>query len=730
MLKRIPAAVTFVVLSHPTANGDITDWRTHDVIAGTTGVVAEAGAELNGLDLRWANFREQNLTGADLSNSDLVGATFQFATLTDASFDDSLVAGASFLGTTDRGFTEEQFYSTRSYKEKKLAGTVLSQTNLSSWNLSGQDLSGASFLFADLRGINLAGANLSNAEFVLAKLTDANLTDAVVAAANFRRSPGLTKEQLYSTASYKNDDLRGISFEEVDLRGANFAGKNLRGADFTEADLTGVDFRDASVIGASFNRASGFNAQQLYSTRSYRDKDLSGVELSARGLALDLTGQNLTNARVGGAGTILTDAVVTGASLGSLTAEQLYSTASYKDKNLTGIWFYADEVTWDLSGQDLTGASFWGHRLEGIDLTDAIVNNTRMWNNFTNEQLYSTASYKSRDLRGIVLSGDWSGTDFTGQDLTDAELHANLDQADFKDAIVVRAEFGEADNLSEEQLYSTASYKERNLQGIDIRGSLSGWDFAGQDLEEASLSGPLVNIDFTGANLARASLRKTSSAIFDEANLLGASLSGELIADFSRANLMSADLGDVTFVRPKFDDTLYDQWTVFPAEFDLANSTGLVFVSSPVGDFDGDDGLTAADLDLLARRWYGVAMYGYAFQPMFDVNRDRTLDIADLRFWVEELKQTNFGDANLDGQVAFADFLSLSTHFGGTGGWAQGDFDGDGQVQFQDFLLLSSNFENASATTIPEPSPRLLVMGMMIAFCVSVRRGLSAAAWC
>ena len=63
------------------------------------------------------------------------------------------------------------------------------------------------------------------------------------------------------------------------------------------------------------------------------------------------------------------------------------------------------------------------------------------------------------------------------------------------------------------------------------------------------------------------------------------------------------------------------------------------------------------------------------------------------------------GDANLDNEVDFSDFLILSENFGDTGSWTSGDFDLDGAVQFADFLLLSENFgEVAAATAVPEPS--------------------------
>ncbi|HZL35042.1 MAG TPA: dockerin type I domain-containing protein [Tepidisphaeraceae bacterium] len=55
---------------------------------------------------------------------------------------------------------------------------------------------------------------------------------------------------------------------------------------------------------------------------------------------------------------------------------------------------------------------------------------------------------------------------------------------------------------------------------------------------------------------------------------------------------------------------------------------------------------------------------------------------------------TRYGDANLDGQVNFADFVALSNHFGATvaSGWDAGDFNYDGTVSFADFVLLSNNF--------------------------------------
>lgn len=76
---------------------------------------------------------------------------------------------------------------------------------------------------------------------------------------------------------------------------------------------------------------------------------------------------------------------------------------------------------------------------------------------------------------------------------------ANLTGVDLTDAVVAGADFRETTSggFTKEQLYSTASYKEKNLRGIDLAGNdLSGWDFSGQDLTNASLgSSTLADAD-------------------------------------------------------------------------------------------------------------------------------------------------------------------------------------------------------------------------------------------
>lgn len=135
-------------------------------------------------------------------------------------------------------------------------------------------------------------------------------------------------------------------------------------------------------------------------------------------------------------------------------------------------------------------------------------------------------------------------------------------------------------------------------------------------------------------------------------------------------------------------------------------------------DINGDG---VCDVDDLARR--------SLFRRVLDDGSERRLDIMqydisgdgivntdDLTTWLSAAAATNGfasayfpGDANLDGEVRFDDFLALSAGFGGISrNWVDGNFNGDGEVGFADFLLLSANFGStlppANAAAVPEPN--------------------------
>lgn len=106
------------------------------------------------------------------------------------------------------------------------------------------------------------------------------------------------------------------------------------------------------------------------------------------------------------------------------------------------------------------------------------------------------------------------------------------------------------------------------------------------------------------------------------------------------------------------------------------------------GDVDGDGDTNSQDINALQ-----AAVRVGAMDAVFDLDRSGTVESRDTSVLVKVALNTEFGDANLDGEVNFADFLSLATNFTSVdAGWEHGDFDGDGLVLFSDFLVLANNF--------------------------------------
>jgi len=76
----------------------------------------------------------------------------------------------------------------------------------------------------------------------------------------------------------------------------------------------------------------------------------------------------------------------------------------------------------------------------------------------------------------------------------------------------------------------------------------------------------------------------------------------------------------------------------------------------------------------------------------FDVNSDEIVDHHDRAFLIWDILPTQEGDANLDGEIDFNDFQTLSNNVGAVdAAYTEGDFTGDGIVGFSDFVILSNN---------------------------------------
>ena len=132
------------------------------------------------------------------------------------------------------------------------------------------------------------------------------------------------------------------------------------------------------------------------------------------------------------------------------------------------------------------------------------------------------------------------------------------------------------------------------------------------------------------------------------------------------------------------------------------------------GDFDDDGILSIADLDLLTN-----AFQAGDNDPRLDLNRDRSVDHLDRVIWVEEIRNTFFGDANLDGQFGTSDLVQVfeagqyEDATPGNSTWATGDWNGDGEFSTSDIVLAlqGNNFEQG-----PKPSPLVVPEPQLAAF--------------
>jgi len=218
-----------------------------------------------------------------------------------------------------------------------------------------------------------------------------------------QRTPVSTAATLYSTASYQNHDLTGIDLTQNDLSGWNFAGQNLTNASFSQAYLTSVNFTGAEVRGASFFslfRNTGFTAAQLYSTASYQNHDLTGINFVANNMpGWNFVGQNLTN-------------------------------ANFRVANLAGADFSHANLTGALFGEgfnaNLTNANFSHANLVNADLSTYYLDNTNFTAADTRGAIFFTnPSTITTNL--IFPNGHVAGLDLTaGRSLLVRNYHGNF----------------------------------------------------------------------------------------------------------------------------------------------------------------------------------------------------------------------------------------------------------------------------------------------------------------
>ncbi|MDG2381185.1 MAG: PEP-CTERM sorting domain-containing protein [Pirellulaceae bacterium] len=148
------------------------------------------------------------------------------------------------------------------------------------------------------------------------------------------------------------------------------------------------------------------------------------------------------------------------------------------------------------------------------------------------------------------------------------------------------------------------------------------------------------------------------------------------------------------------------------------------------GDYNGNGLLDAGDLDLQTSE-------GIANQDLrYDENKDGVVNVADRVLWVNDLKNTWMGDADLNGAFDSSDlvavFAAAKYETGEAASWAQGDWDGNSTFSSSDLVAAFSNAgydagirpggPNPATAAVPEPSSLVLAVISLFGIAGALRR--------
>jgi hypothetical protein len=144
------------------------------------------------------------------------------------------------------------------------------------------------------------------------------------------------------------------------------------------------------------------------------------------------------------------------------------------------------------------------------------------------------------------------------------------------------------------------------------------------------------------------------------------------------------------------------------------------YTAGLTGDYSGNGVLDAADLDLQT----GAIVAGGPIE-VFDLTNDGVLNYADRQEWVNVLKKTWIGDADLNGKFESADLVNVFVvgkyETGQEAGWAEGNFNGLDKVFSSDDLVAAfidggyEAGERPATSAVPEPSGVLLwLIGLLL----------------
>jgi hypothetical protein len=150
---------------------------------------------------------------------------------------------------------------------------------------------------------------------------------------------------------------------------------------------------------------------------------------------------------------------------------------------------------------------------------------------------------------------------------------------------------------------------------------------------------------------------------------------------------------------------------VFGRADGIVDHWSLTSFNTIIGDFNGNGTLDAADIDQLSEH-----VRAGTSDLLYDLNADALVDDLDRQFWVHELTQTYFGDADLNGSFDSADLVQVlasgeyEDDVALNSTWITGDWDGDGDFTSGDLVVALADGGYEAGAAVPEPAGAVLAM--------------------
>ncbi len=355
-----------------------------------------------------------------------------------------------------------------------------------------------------------------------------------------------TLEQLRRTKTWREKTAREVVFN-ASLAGESFVGWTFERCEFggrwngaTRCDFSGCDFADAMFDDVYFG-APAITFERFAASRSFKEDEIV-AEFAFPLAGWNFAGKNVSNIEV----------------------------PSWDGAKLDGA---------RLDPPRTTNRWAWGRAAVGANKgpRDAaprwpkVVPET-LWR--------ETEAFKNKDLSGTFFWPSLNGGDFAGFDLTDAFLldgpgeDFNLDGATIRGfkirerSDVTKQPFFGA--IPASAVYRTKSWQDKDLRGVcfGVYFDLKDADFSGCDLRGAVFTTPVDGADFTGADLRDAKFRWRAFYDSYEDKPLKKPEFGKKGANFSGADLRGADFrnADGAASRSNFDGAKIDETTLGLAE--------------------------------------------------------------------------------------------------------------------------------------------------------------------